>query len=210
MNFGQHVLGEVLILAFFITLLCVTIAAGILLLNLLATESFLMLIIWFFSEIVILAIIIATFDGISNAYSKLNSDSGNLGIIIIAFVVISFIFVYIKLSNYHTRKKYQEDLLNWVEGGLFFDSNRYENIEKLLSKKTNCNFLAPTYGCSPLTVAAAKRDIRCIKMLLDAKADPNLRDSHGDTAIMYAHYLGDTHLVNLLKKFGAKDLKPKQ
>ncbi|MNI05058.1 Ankyrin repeats (3 copies) [compost metagenome] len=184
MSFG-HVMGDVFLLAFLTILLCAAIVAGLLLLNLLVAESFLLLIIWLFFEFIVLAVIVATFDGIGNTYSKLNADSRGLGILIIGLVVMSFILAAIKLSKYHNSKQYQQELLHWVEGGLFYEKDRYENIDKLLSKKTNCNFLAPTYGCSPLTIAAAKRDFRCIQMLLEAKADPNLRDFHGDTAFGY-------------------------
>ena len=46
--------------------------------------------------------------------------------------------------------------------------------------------------------------IKCVTMLLENKADPNVKNKKGETPIKLANKIGNKILIELLKKFGAK------
>ncbi len=55
----------------------------------------------------------------------------------------------------------------------------------------------------PLLIAAGDRDVARVVELLDAGADPNVRDSLGQTALQSAAFDGDDEIVRLLLDNGA-------
>lgn len=50
-------------------------------------------------------------------------------------------------------------------------------------KKTLPNFLASSGGCTPLHLAASRGDVAVCRALLEARADPNIRNWQGRTAL---------------------------
>lgn len=64
-----------------------------------------------------------------------------------------------------------------------------------------CNLFSET----PLKIAVMRRNEACIKMLLDAGANPNGRNRYGMTPLMEAVEQGSTSCVKLLLHAGADD-----
>lgn len=51
---------------------------------------------------------------------------------------------------------------------------------------------------TPLMAAAVKKDLPIVKLLLEKKADPNIADTNGTTALMYATMFKSYDIVRLL------------
>ena len=71
----------------------------------------------------------------------------------------------------------------------------------LIERVDNINGTS-SYG-TPLMAAVVKRNINISKMLLNKKANPNIADTNGTTALHYATLFKETEIVKLLLKAGA-------
>jgi ankyrin repeat protein len=62
---------------------------------------------------------------------------------------------------------------------------------------------ADSLGHTPLTIAIRNRDIMTVGMLLKLGANPNLLDSQNKCLVRIAQSLGETDIVQLLRRYGA-------
>ena len=70
--------------------------------------------------------------------------------------------------------------------------------------KKGANIDAPNAeGYTPLMVAAQTTNLQIAQFLVEAGANPNIRNRYGETAIMLASYHGQTDMVRLLHLKGA-------
>jgi len=90
---------------------------------------------------------------------------------------------------------------------LMFASNQGNNdiVELLLQPKYNTNVdLVDNYNNTSLAIATYNRHTEIVKMLLDSRADPNIKnDEDGNTALMDASEKGYYEIVQLLLENGA-------
>ena len=61
------------------------------------------------------------------------------------------------------------------------------------------------YGRTALSWASYGGKTECVKLLIDAGADLNVRDKEGITALYLASYYGNTECVKLLRDAGATE-----
>lgn len=59
-----------------------------------------------------------------------------------------------------------------------------------------------------LFLATLKGELRRVKYLLGRGVDVNAKDERGRTALMYARWTGNTHVAELLRRYGAKEFNP--
>ncbi|CAG8568265.1 9275_t:CDS:2 [Ambispora gerdemannii] len=59
-------------------------------------------------------------------------------------------------------------------------------------------------GWSPIFYAASEGHIKCVKVLLDARCEVNIKDESGRTAIYYAAWEGHIECINLLNSAGGR------
>lgn len=71
-------------------------------------------------------------------------------------------------------------------------------IEKVDDINGSCNF------GTPLMAAVYKRNLNITRMLLNKKADPNIIDANGTTALHFASLFNEVEIAKLLIKAGAK------
>jgi Ankyrin repeats (many copies) len=76
-------------------------------------------------------------------------------------------------------------------------------MSQLFAKGAKVNALSKS-GASALSVAVALRKLEVVKALLEAKADPNLRNKKGQTPLQLATDKGFGDIAELLRTFGAK------
>ncbi|HEY1935586.1 MAG TPA: ankyrin repeat domain-containing protein [Acetobacteraceae bacterium] len=63
----------------------------------------------------------------------------------------------------------------------------------------------PTYGYTPLMIAAAAGRVEVVRVLLDARADMNAKTARGDTALSLAIRKKQHNVVDLLRLNGARE-----
>lgn len=81
-------------------------------------------------------------------------------------------------------------------------------VQQRIAQGDDLNQPSPPFGFTPLMEAAGLNDT-IAALLLEAGADPNVRDSDGWTALAFAAYRQSAPAVELLLKAGADaDLKP--
>ncbi|WNH13186.1 ankyrin repeat domain-containing protein [Thalassobellus suaedae] len=78
-----------------------------------------------------------------------------------------------------------------------------DNIVSFLVHKVKDINGSSDYG-TPLMAAVVKGNLKITKILLDKKADPNIADPNGTTALHYAVLFKLTDIAKLLVKAGAK------
>jgi uncharacterized protein len=74
----------------------------------------------------------------------------------------------------------------------------------LLARGLSVNDRSGTDGMTPLFFAAARGNLKVMRLLLDWQADVNILDSGGNTALLHAAMRGRADAVRLLLKHGAK------
>ena len=103
-----------------------------------------------------------------------------------------------KLEDYHesknkmiyfTNSNLDENLSRAVKSG---DSGA---VDFLLQKGANPDFQESEFGCTLLIVAAFQNDLECTKVLLQAKADPNIKSDKGLAPISFACNKGFEDMV---------------
>jgi len=62
------------------------------------------------------------------------------------------------------------------------------------------------YGDTPLIYSSILGYLDITKILIEAKADINAKNNYGNTALIWALRNNHKEIVDLLKKYGAKDL----
>ncbi|XP_063078565.1 ankyrin repeat and SOCS box protein 2-like [Engraulis encrasicolus] len=72
-----------------------------------------------------------------------------------------------------------------------------ETLPKLLNKRTKI-------GETPLHLAVARSHVPCVRCLLLAEADPNIKNNLGETPLFNACEKNNVEMVELLLQFGAK------
>ncbi len=103
-------------------------------------------------------------------------------------------------------------LLNWKINGVDILSiaimkGKKNIVQKLLIKGFNLKKI-PKNGKNPLSIALQNGDVDFIKFLLESGADPNIKDSNGETTLNHsAVFKGDLEIIELLLKFGANPLE---
>ncbi len=92
-------------------------------------------------------------------------------------------------------------------GKRFYDSKNTEiELFKILIKAgVNVNNQLKVSNSTALMSAAFSGDLEKVKLLVDAKADVNLKDKDQQTALFYAKKQNHVNVVNFLKKAGATE-----
>jgi len=76
------------------------------------------------------------------------------------------------------------------------------NLKRILNNPEIDINIISNDGYTPLMITVIHHDVKCFKLLINAKADPNIRDKYGLTSLMFA--LGiNMKLCKLLIKAGA-------
>jgi len=86
-------------------------------------------------------------------------------------------------------------------------SNGYKDIVKILLKNGADINTKDGAGWTPLIWAIGNQDEKMTSLLLNAKADVNIKDKSNNTPLEIALWSGETDIVKLLKKYGAKERK---
>lgn len=76
-------------------------------------------------------------------------------------------------------------------------------LKLVQSLKPDLNYCPDIPDCSPLLIDAVPMGIKVIGTLLDAGADPNIRDAFGNTALYQAVYFDEQEVLRALLKAGA-------
>lgn len=76
-------------------------------------------------------------------------------------------------------------------------------VRLLLNSKTDIEAKGGNYGSSPLQVAAYRGNTECVRLLLEAGADPNSTNAQGETSLLWATILKFGEVEELLKEYGA-------
>ena len=82
-----------------------------------------------------------------------------------------------------------------------------ENVRLLLASKADVNVKCKTNGSTALWIAANNGQFNIVKLLLENKADVNAKaskDGKNYTPLGIAKEAGRTHIVKVLKEYGAK------
>ena len=77
-------------------------------------------------------------------------------------------------------------------------------VERLIKSGINLDSPGGRHDATALTVASYRGQQAVVKMLLDAGADPNLKDCHGITSLGWAKRKGHHEIETLLLKYGAQ------
>jgi ankyrin repeat protein len=84
-------------------------------------------------------------------------------------------------------------------------SHSKEMTEFLLKNNASTEPLDNLFGATPLVLAVARRLESQMEALLDYGADPNARDRNGRTPMQHAKEVGQTAMIDMLRKHGAKE-----
>ncbi|KNG89399.1 putative ankyrin repeat-containing protein [Aspergillus nomiae NRRL 13137] len=77
-------------------------------------------------------------------------------------------------------------------------------VERLIKSGINLDSPGGRHDATALTVASYRGQLAVVKMLLDAGADPNLKDCHGITSLGWAKRKGHREVETLLLAYGAQ------
>ncbi len=86
------------------------------------------------------------------------------------------------------------------------NSDYHDLAERIVENPTSINILG-NCGESPAHIAIYKNDIRMLKMLLEAGAEPNFINMNSDTLVHVAARLGSMESIKLLYETGKCDLE---
>lgn len=97
------------------------------------------------------------------------------------------------------------ELLHECSNGIHSNED-LKNIEELINAGANINFIEPAGGITPLMLLSRYYyNVDGVKFLLKKKANPNLSDKKGKTAVSYAREGGSKEIIDLLIECGVKD-----
>lgn len=83
------------------------------------------------------------------------------------------------------------------------ENGRHELLRILAQQKEGFSFNRSTDGRTPLIGAVLSNNIKCVKVLLELKADPNLCDDSGVSPLMHAVIDNNRNMASLLIEHGA-------
>lgn len=78
-----------------------------------------------------------------------------------------------------------------------------EQVEKLILSGSDVNAKDKNWGLTSLQMATSRNNLEIVKLLLNAGANPNLRDESGQTALMMTNENSSIELIQDLLKAGA-------
>ncbi len=81
--------------------------------------------------------------------------------------------------------------------------NKYDLMEAVLKKGADPDFLSVYYNQPPLMLAVSRNDLRAVKILLENKANPNVRNTVLDTSLHAAIRAPDVRIAQALLDAGA-------
>jgi hypothetical protein len=84
-------------------------------------------------------------------------------------------------------------------------NNHHESVQKLVKHGADMNLGSSRRKDTPLYWASWRGHSRCVKILLDSKADPNKANKRGFTPLHRAQQEGHHDVIKLLKFYGAVD-----
>ena len=84
-------------------------------------------------------------------------------------------------------------------------NGNYEILSLLIEKEDEVIDLKGSFGCTPLIAASEEGRVDVCKYLIGRKADINIQDDKGETAIQLASNNNHIDIVDFLKQNGAKD-----
>ena len=79
-----------------------------------------------------------------------------------------------------------------------------EILRLLIEKDNEVINLKGSFGCTPLIAASEEGKVDVCKYLIRKKADVNLQDDKGETAIQLASKNNHIEIVDILKQYGTK------
>lgn len=92
------------------------------------------------------------------------------------------------------------------EGFIFYEdiyNNNHIRIESVLKNKANPNITTSSISIPPLCIAIRYNETRIVSLLLEYKANVNLFDDKGNTALHYAAWWSCGHIIPLLLAHGS-------
>ena len=78
-------------------------------------------------------------------------------------------------------------------------------VEELIALGTDINFIPGGSGDTPVVSAVRTHRVEALKLLIEAKADVNIPNKSGKTALYYARLSGNEEILALLEAAGAKE-----
>jgi ankyrin repeat protein len=79
-------------------------------------------------------------------------------------------------------------------------------VERLLNNGANANYqekVMGSFGMKMLILAVQNQDLKTVKLLIEHKADVNMRDMFKSTPLMYAAHSGNINVIKYLITQGA-------
>ena len=121
-------------------------------------------------------------------------------------LMISSEFGFSRCINLLQHMKAKHNLINKYNMTALFLAvvgNHEECVRLLLKANADPNILCTSEMISPLMVACKKNLINCVKLLLEYKADVELRNMNGENALNICSYKGHDKCVHLLLQYEA-------
>lgn len=119
--------------------------------------------------------------------------------------------IFFKAHDYHedflvalfdyVEEEYDEQFLEFLYQAV--RAKQFKVVKKLLSMNVDINRTIEDWGAPPLFSAFEKKDIAMTRLLLEAGANPNLRDNKNDFPLTYVYENNSMDFVKLLLEFKA-------
>ncbi len=128
--------------------------------------------------------------------------------LIMSTLFITFALIMVVMLNATTNKTNDHEAYdsefnprNFLESALANDINR---VKSFLDRGMNPN-VTDDDGRTALFITVRHQYVDMVKLLLNAKADPNIKDFYDDSPLKIAKELGNKELIDLLIQKGAED-----